>query len=150
MSYSLPRYIIFLIIAILGNPIYQMVSYLICASLNLGQNMGCNTYQANPIAFFTILSLIFAVRLLLYSILLTNPQMPFSYRGKNNFVFLFCQRHLPQAVGMPFLLIWLSQLEGNVIGFFVFPLTLLAGGTTSIITFIRILKTRKIYREPNT
>ena len=138
------KYVFFLILTIVGNPFYQMVSYFICSSYNFGSSKGTNVYQANTLVFILILIVIFLVRLLIYTILFSAKKYPFYLKGNNSFLSIFSERHLFQLIGLLSLPIWLSPLEGNVIGFLVFPATILLGSIVSIITFIRLLKMNTI------
>lgn len=140
------KYIIFIVICILGNPIYQMVSYIICWEYKIGAYPSTNVFQANPFAFISILVLVFFIRLLIYKFIFTNKDYPFTVKGTHSFLYIFSERHLFQGVGLFSLLIWLSALEGNIIAFFVFPLTIILGLVVSIITFDRLMKTKKIIR----
>ena len=143
------KYVFCLVISIVGNPIYQMVSYIICNELDLGASKGTNVYQVNPLAFILFLVVIFFVRLLIYSFIFTSKDHPFRVKGINSFLYIFSERHLFQVIGLLSFFIWLSPLEGNIIGFFIFPLTLILGGFVSLITFVRLLKTRKIWITKN-
>tara|TARA_B110000902_G_C14018249_1_gene479272 strand:- start:399 stop:671 length:273 start_codon:yes stop_codon:yes gene_type:complete len=83
-------------------------------------------------------------RLLIYAIIFSSKEYPFSVEGNNSFLYIFAERHLFQAIGLLSFLIWISPLEGNIIGFIVFPLTILLGLIVSLITLIRLLKMKKI------
>ena len=149
MEVNQTKYAFFLLVSIVGNPFYQMAAYLICSELDLGASQGTNVYQADPWAFILILVLIYLVRLLIYSFIFTSNEYPFSVKGTKSFLYIFSERHMFQAIGLLSLFVWLSPLEGNIIGFIVFPLTVLLGLAVSIITFVRLLKTRKIMAENN-
>ena len=143
------KFAYFLMLTIIGNPFYQMMSYLICSSLDLGASKSTNVFQVNPIAFIFILVLVFFIRLLIYSLTFTSKKYPFSVKGPNSFLYIFSQRHLFQIIGLLFFFIWLSPLEGNIIGFIVFPSTIFLGLIVSIITFIRLLQIKKILITKN-
>ncbi len=143
------KYFFFLLLSIVGNPFYQMLSYLACAEFELGRSQGTNVWQANLFPFILILVLIYLVRLTFYCLIFTSKDYPFSYKGVNSFLYIFSERHVFQVFGLLTLPIWASPLEGNIIGFIVFPLTLLLGAVISIVTFIRILKTKKIFQLKN-
>jgi hypothetical protein len=143
------KYVFFLLISIVGNPIYQMISYIICSELGFGASKGTNVYQVNLFAFILILVFIFLVQLLIYTIIFSSKEYPFSVKGNNSFLYIYSERHLYQVIGLLSFLIWSSPLEGNIIGFIVFPVTILLGLIVSIITFIRLLKTKKILIAKN-
>jgi hypothetical protein len=143
------KYVFFLLISIVGNPIYQMISYIICSELGFGASKGTNVYQVNLFAFTLILVIIFLVQLLIYTIIFCSKEYPFSVKGNNSFLYIYSERHLYQVIGLLSFLIWSSPLEGNIIGFIVFPVTILLGLIVSIITFIRLLKTKKILIAKN-
>ncbi len=143
------KYIWFLTLSTLGNPFYQMISYIICKTLYLGSSKGTNVFQANSIAMFIILILIFLIRLNVYKKKFTSIEYPFSANGSNSFLYIFAQRHNYQFIGLLSFPIWLLPLEGNIIGFIIFPLTLLLGSTVSLISFIRLLKTKEILMTKN-
>jgi hypothetical protein len=143
------KYVFFLLISIIGNPIYQMISYIICSELGFGASKGTNVYQVNLFAFTLILVFIFLVQLLIYTIIICSKEYPFSVKGNNSFLYIYSERHLYQVIGLLSFLIWSSPLEGNIIGFIVFPVTILLGLIVSIITFIRLLKTKKILIAKN-
>jgi hypothetical protein len=143
------KYASFLILSIIGNPFYQMMSYLICSNLGLGASKSTNVFQVNPMAFIFILLLVFFIRLLIYSLIFTSKEYPFSVKGSNSFLYIFSERHLLQIIGLLSFFIWLSPLEGNIIGFIVFPATIILGLIVSIITFNRLLKTKEILITKN-
>lgn len=143
------KYAFFLSLSIIGNPFYQMMSYIICSELDLGASKGTNVYQVNPLAFIFILVLVFFIRLLIYSLIFTSKEYPFSVKGPNSFLYIFSERHLFHVIGLLSFFIWLSPLEGNIIGFIVFPLTIILGLVVSIITLVRLSKTRKILITKN-
>jgi hypothetical protein len=143
------KYAFLLIISIIGNPFYQMGAYLICDELNFGSSERTNVFQVNLFVFTLILVLIFLVRLFIYTMIFSSKEYPFSVKGNDSFLYLFAERHLFQGIGLISFLTWASPLEGNIIGFIVVPLTLLLGLVLSIITFIRILKMKKILSEEN-
>ncbi len=143
------KYIFFLLVSILGNPFYQMISYIICSESGFGVSKGSNVYQVNLFAFIVILVFIFLARLLIYAIIFSPKDYPFSLKGNNSFLYIFSERHLFQIIGLLSLIIWVLPLEGNIIGFIVFPLTILLGLIVSTITFIRLLKTKKILITKN-
>jgi len=138
------KYFFFLQISIVGNPFYQMISYIICSELGFGASKETNVYQVNLFAFIIILIFFFLARLLIYAIIFSSKEYPFSVEGNNSFLYIFAERHLFQAIGLLSFLIWISPLEGNIIGFIVFPLTILLGLIVSLITLIRLLKMKKI------
>jgi hypothetical protein len=143
------KYASFLLISIVGNPFYQMMSYMICSELDLGAAKGSNVYQVNSLAFIFILVIVFLLRLMFFSSIFTSKEYPFSIKGYNSFLYIFCERHLFQVIGLFSFFIWLSPLEGNIIGFIVFPLTIILGFIISIITLTRIVKTKKILITKN-
>jgi len=143
------KYVFFLLVSIVGNPFYQMISYIICSELGFGASKGTNVYQANLFAFILILVFIFLARLLIYALVFSSKEYPFSVEGNNSFLYIFSERHLFQAIGLLSFFIWLSPLEGNIIGFILFPLTVILGLIVSIITFYRLLKTKKIWITKN-
>ena len=143
------KYVFFLLISIVGNPIYQMISYIICSELGFGASKGTNVYQVNLFAFVLILVFIFLVQLLIYTIIFSSKEYPFSVKGNNSFLYIYSERHLYQVIGLLSFLIWSSPLEGNIIGFIAFPVSILLGLIVSIITFIRLLKTKKILIAKN-
>jgi hypothetical protein len=126
-----------------------MLAYIICNELDFGESKGTNVYQVNIFAFLAILILIFLVRTLIYSLIFTSKEHPFTAKGSSSFLYVFSERHLFQAFGLFSFFIWISPLEGNIIGFFVFPLTLILGLVVSIITFVRVLKTKKLWLAKN-
>lgn len=143
------KYLLFLVVSIIGNPIYQMVSYVICWENKIGAYTSTNVFQANALIFILILLVIFLIRLLIYKIIFTSKEYPFTINGNDSFLYVFAERHLFQVIGILSLGIWLSPLEGNIIGFFVAPLTLILGLVISTITFFRLLKTKKILITKN-
>jgi hypothetical protein len=143
------KYLFFLFVSIVGNPFYQMISYLVCSELDFGASKGTNVYQVNIFAFIVILVFIFLVRLLIYAIVFSPKEYPFSVEGQNSFLYIFSERHLFQVIGLVSFFIWLSPLEGNIIGFILFPLTIILGLIVSTITFNRLLKTKKILITKN-
>jgi hypothetical protein len=138
------KYASFLLLSIVGNPFYQMISYIICSEMDLGAAKGSNVYQVNTLAFIFILTIIFMVRLLFFSVIFTSKEYPFSVKGLNSFLYIFSERHVYQVIGLVSFFVWIAPLEGNIIGFIVFPLTIILGLVVSIITLIRLLKTKKI------
>ena len=138
MSLNQIKYTIFLVVSIVGNPIYQMVSYVICWENKIGTYKSTNVFQANVVTFILILASIFFIRLLIYKAIFTSKKYPFTMKGTGSFLYIFAERHLFQMIGILSLIIWLSPLEGNIIGFIVFPLTIVLGLAVSIITFVRI------------
>ncbi|MEQ8238587.1 MAG: hypothetical protein RIA69_05200 [Cyclobacteriaceae bacterium] len=143
------KFAYFLMLTIIGNPFYQMMSYLICNSLDLGDSKGSNVFQVNPMAFIFILVLVFFIRLFIYSLIFTSKEYPFSFKGPNSFLYIFSQRHLFQIIGLSTFFIWLAPLEGNIIGFLLFPSTIFLGLIVSLITFISLLQTKKILITKN-
>lgn len=143
------KYAFFLLLTIIGNPFYHMISYLICSGFDLGTFQSTNVFQVDSLAFISILVLIFFVRLLIYSLIFTSKAYPFSIKGVNSFLYIFSERHLFHVISLLSFSIWLSPLEGNIIGFIVFPITIILGLIVSIITFIRLLKTKKILMTKN-
>ena len=143
------KYFFFLLISIVGNPFYQIISYIICSELDFGTSRGTNVYQVNLFAFTVILLFIFLIRLLIYAIIFSPKEYPFSVEGNNSFLYIFAERHLFQIIGLLPFTIWILPLEGNIIGFIVFPLTILLGSIVSIITFIRLLRIKKILITKN-
>ncbi len=143
------KYVFFLLISIVGNPIYQMISFIICSELGFRASKGTNVYQVNLFAFILILVFIFLIQLLIYTLIFSSKEYPFSVKGSNSFLYIYSERHLYQVIGLWTFLIWSSPLEGNIVGFIVFPVTLLLGLIVSIITFIRLLKTKKILITKN-
>ena len=143
------KFTCYLILSIVGNPFYQMLSYLICSQLGLGASKSTNVFQVNPVAFIFILILVFSARLLIYSLIFTTKEHPFSTKGPNSFLYIFSQRHLLQIIGLLTFFIWLLPLEGNIIGFIVVPSTISLGLIVSIITFIRLLQTKNILITKN-
>ena len=143
------KYAFFLIVSIVGNPFYQMIAYIICSELDFRSAKGTNVHQVNLFVFIIILVLIFLVRLLIYASIFTSKKQPFSVNGNNSFLYIFSERHLYLAIGFFTFLIWTSPLEGNIVGFFIFPFTVLFGSVLSVITFIRLLKTKKIWIAKN-
>ena len=141
------KFVIYLLAAILGNPFYQMVSYFVCQSLGWGSEPSFNVYQANPMGYLFILVVIFIIRFAIYSRIFTSKEYPMTIRGSNNFLYLFAERHLFQLLGFYTLWLWAQELEGNVIGFLVLPLTLITGIVISVVTFIRMLKLKKKWRQ---
>lgn len=138
------KHVFFLLTTIVGNPFYQMISYLTCSELSFGTSKGTNVYQVNLYGFIIILAFIFFVRLRIYTIIFSAKEYPFSVEGNNSFLYIFAERHLFQIIGLLSFILWISPLEGNIIGFIVFPLTILLGLIVSTITFTRLLKTKKI------
>ena len=143
------KYVFYLFVSIVGNPLYQMISYFICNDFGFGVSTSTNVYQVNLIAFIVILVFIFLARLLIYFFIFSPKGYPFSVKGNNSFLYIFSERHLFQIIGLLSLKIWVSPLEGNIIGFIVFPLTILLGLIVSIITFIRLLRMKKILITKN-
>lgn len=143
------KYVFFLLISILGNPFYQMITYFICFEFGFGAYKETNVYQANLFAFIVILVVIFLARLLIYAIFFSSREYPFSLKGNNSFLYIFSERHLYQIIGLLSFIVWILPLEWNIIGFFAFPLTIVLGLIVSIITFIRLLKTKKILITKN-
>lgn len=141
------KFIIFLLISVLCNPFYQMVSFLICSDLGLDTDSQTSVSQVNVLAFIFFLVLVFLMRLLIYGLVFKSTLNLFKYQNRNDFLYVFCEQHLYQCIGVLLFLIWASPLEGNIIGFFVVPLTLLFGTILSVITFIRILNTKSIVME---
>ncbi len=88
-------------------------------------------------------------RLLIYAVIFTSKEYPFGVKGNNSFLYIFSERHIFYIIGLLPLLVWTSPLEGNIIGFIVFPLTILLGMIVSIITFIRLIKTKQILITKN-
>jgi hypothetical protein len=143
------KYVFFLLVSIVGNPFYQMISYIICSELGFGASKGANVYQVNLFAFIVILVFIFLARLLIYAIIFSPKEYPFSVEGNNSFLYIFSERHFFQVIGLLSFFIWLSPLEGNIIGFILFPLTIILGLIVSTITFNRLLMTKEILITKN-
>jgi hypothetical protein len=143
------KYVFFLFVSIVGNPFYQMISYISCSELGFGASKGTNVFQVNIVAFILILVFIFLARLLIYTIVFSPKEYPFSVKGNNSFLYIFSERHFFQMIGLLSFFIWLSPLEGNIIGFILFPLTIILGLIVSIITFNRLLKTKEIVLKKN-
>ena len=147
MSWNQIKYFIFLVASIVGNPFYQMVSYVICWENKIGTFKSTNVFQANAFTFILMLVIIFFIRLLIYKVIFTSKEYPFTMKGTSSFLYIFAERHSFQVIGILSLTIWLSPLEGNIVGFIVLPLATVLGLAVSIITFSRILKTKKIYNR---
>ena len=143
------KYVFFLLISIVGNPFYQMIAYLICSEFGFGAYKETNVYQANLFTFIVILVVIFLVRLLIYAKVFYAKEYSFSLKGNSSFLYIFSERHLYQTIGILSFIVWILPLEGNIIGFLVLPLTIVLGSIVSIITFIRLLKTKKILITKN-
>jgi len=137
------RYIILLLLSIFGNPFYQMVAYIICSELGLTVKKGTNVYQVYLSAFLVILLLIFIIRVVFYSTLFKRIEFNSWTEGKGSFLYIFARQHAIQAIGFFTFFLWISELEGNIIGFLLFPLTLLAGSVVSFIVVRRLFKTKK-------
>ncbi len=144
------KYFFFLVLSIIGNPFYQMFSYLLCAEFDYGTTKGTNVYQVNPLAFILFLVLIYLARLAIYSLIFTSNKHPFRVKGDNSFLYIFSERHLFYFIGLITFFIWISPLEGNIIGFFVFPINLFLGLLVSVITIVRLWKTKKIWIAKST
>ncbi len=107
--------------------------------LGYAEMLETNVTQIASLPYFLILLLIFPFRFLLYALL-------FQLRGKIKpfediplFYTLFVKSHLYQWLGFLTLGIWLMELEGNIIGFIVAPLSVLLGALVAIISFVRIV-----------
>ena len=147
MSLFYLKYWLLIILTVVGNPIYQMISYVICWENKIGVYTSTNVFQANTFVFLLILVGIFCIRLVVYKLVFTSKKLPLVTKGTGSFLYIFAERHVFHIIGIVSLLIWLSPLEGNIIGFIIFPLSLLLGALVSIITFVRLLKLKKIITE---
>lgn len=141
--------ILLLVFAVLGNPIYQMVSFIWSDVQGYSAYVSTNVTQVERLPFVVVLVVIFIVRLLIYMMIfhLLGKIKPFKHPV--DFILIFLKKHLYQCIGFLTLILWMNELEGNIIGFFVAPITLVLGAIVSGITIFRITRIPKAWKELN-
>ena len=132
------KYVSLLFICIVGNPIYQIISFIICDKFEFKINKGINSSQIDLFSFFSVLIIIFITRLIFYTIVFKVKLKPFSIKHINNFILPFLENHIFYLFGILTFKMWTSTLEGNITGFLLFPLSLVMGLVVSITTIKRL------------
>ncbi len=132
---------LWLILTIIGNPFYNIFAFLICAGLGLIKKCGSNTIQANIFAYVFILIILFFIRLIMYY-LFFNRNKPIKVNlllFTNEFVIA----HQYQLLGTLTFFIWTLEIEGNVAGFILVPITIISILVLLPIQILQLLKAKK-------
>ena len=133
--------------AIFGNPLYQILSFFWCNDLNYNIEPSTNVTQIESTPYFLFLLLIFLIRMIIYLIMFHFQGKIKPLKNPLKFIVIFINCHLFQFLGFITLWIWLIELEGNIIGFFVAPISILIGILVSTLTILRIIKIPKKWEE---
>ncbi|UXP33794.1 hypothetical protein N6H18_07510 [Reichenbachiella agarivorans] len=136
-----PWSLLWLLATIFGNPIYNVIVYLILIQVGAYIEVSTNVTLVSQSYFILFLLIIFGVRYVAYRIFYVvrlKDQMNTAF-----FVEAFLERHKFQVVGMVTFLMWTHEVEGNIAGFIYFPVTILLTLSVSIVTLNRLLKMRK-------
>ena len=139
----------FLLVTIFGNPLYQCLSFVLCSELDLRTQISANVHKIYMNAYLGFLIVIFVVRILIYAALFSLKKNMRPFKNFMKFYFLFIERHKYQIFGLLTLSIWSSQLEGNIVGFFIAPISFILGLIISIITIVRLTSFSKIWHQQN-
>lgn len=142
------KYAVYLVVALIGNPFYQMISFFICDYFGLVAKSGffgkTDYWHVNLFGYLFFLILIFLLRYGIYSKKFTSKFFNWDIKGKNSFSYIFVERHVFQIFGVFTFWIWARPIEGIV-----FSLALMGSGVlgliVSIITFIRLRKIKSIW-----
>ncbi|WP_139959878.1 hypothetical protein [Flavicella sediminum] len=135
--------------AIFGNPLYQIISFLWCNNLNYNIEPSTNVTQIEKLPYYIFLIIIFLVRLILYITIFHFQGKIKPFENLTKFIVIFINTHVFQFLGFITLWIWLIELEGNIVGFFVAPISLVIGIIVSILTILRIIKIPKKWKNYN-
>ncbi|MCV9388707.1 hypothetical protein [Reichenbachiella ulvae] len=132
---------LWLLAAIFGNPVYNVVAYYVCIELGYYQDLSTNVVQVNLGFFILVLLILFALRYVIYRIVYVvklKDQMTTWF-----FLEAFAERHKFQLISLATFFMWISEVEGNVAGFIYFPITIVLTLSVSVITLNRLLKMGK-------
>jgi hypothetical protein len=136
-----------LFVAIFCNPIYQIASYSLCNSYNFNSKISTNVIQIEPQYYYIFLVLIFIARFLIYILIFHFLSKLKPLKNPFKFLIIFINCHLYQFIGIITLWIWLIELEGNIVGFFIGPISILIGLFVSIFTLYRITRIPKKWNQ---
>ena len=135
------KYVLFLIAAILGNPIYQLISYILTSLAGWSTSMGFmgKTSQISPVGYVVFLILIFVLRYMIFSKRFTGSFFDTDVKGEDSFLYVFSRAHVYQLIGLLTFTLWTERIEGSY-----FSLILIAslglGTILSIVTFYTFKK----------
>ncbi|MBU2915164.1 hypothetical protein [Reichenbachiella agariperforans] len=136
-----PWAILWLLAAVFGNPVYNVLAYMICDGLGYSAEVSTNVTQVSTGLYIVILLMIFGVRYVVYRIVYVvrfKEQMTTLF-----FIEAFAERHKFQLISLVTFFMWMGEVEGNVAGFFYFPITLGLTLTVTIVTINRLFRMSK-------
>ena len=134
--------------SIFGNPLYQIISFICCHQLGYYAKISTNVTQIEKAPYFIFLLLIFLLRVIIYTLIFHFLSQLKPFKNPSTLFIRFINCHLYQFFGLITLLIWISELEGNIIGFLVVPLSLIIGIPLSALTVLKIRKlTKNVLQE---
>ncbi|PIB33943.1 hypothetical protein BFP72_00090 [Reichenbachiella sp. 5M10] len=136
-----PWSILWLLVAIFGNPVYNVMAYGICHALGYYTDLSTNVTQVVVGQYVLILLIVFGLRYVVYRVIYVirlKDQMTTVF-----FLEAFAERHKYQWISLITFFMWASEVEGNIAGFIFFPVTLLMTLTVTVITINRLFKMSK-------
>ncbi|MGL1885454.1 MAG: hypothetical protein OCD76_02970 [Reichenbachiella sp.] len=136
-----PLSLLWLIVAIIGNPIYNVLAYFTCTELGFSTDVSTNVVQVDKGMYVIILFIVFLLRYVIYRILYVaklKDQMTTPF-----FLEVFVERHKFQVISALTFFMWFGEVDGDVAGFFYLPITLVLTFSVSVITFFRLFRMQK-------
>lgn len=127
-----------LLAAIFGNPVYNVMAYYACIELGFFYDIGTNVVQVCLGFFVLVLLILFGLRYVIYRIAYVvklRDQMTTVF-----FLEAFLERHKFQLISLCTFFMWTYEVEGNVAGFIYLPITILLTLSVSVITLNRLFK----------
>ena len=142
------KYVLFLIAAILGNPIYQLISFILTSLAGWSTSSGFmgKTSQISPVGYVVFLILIFLLRYMIYSKRFTGSFFDTEIKGEHSFLYVFSKAHVYQLIGLLTFPLWTERIEGSYFSLILMA-SLALGIVVSIITIIRLRMARKKWKR---
>lgn len=142
------KYAAYLIVAIIGNPFYQMISFLICGKTGMMKTQEwipgkADWWHVSLPAYLFFLLLIFLMRYMIYSKKFTSNFFNVQLNGENSFSYIFVERHVFQVFGIVTFWLLAQPMDSFIIGL-IFAGSFALGIILSIITYVRIRKIKKL------